>query len=197
MFDASNLDRELRSSGLPISNTNQKKLGVYVQELERWNRTVNLTALKGPELIRRLIVEPIRIGRELQMSGKLADIGSGNGSPGIPLYVTCSLKRVHLVEARSRRAAFLRHMAHELDPQGIVVHKARVEDIEKLEDVDWITLQAVRPTARLLETLRRLFRPTTRVVWITAAKDEPVPGARRFSIPGSNTEVWVFQLDQI
>jgi 16S rRNA (guanine527-N7)-methyltransferase len=196
MLDAKTLERELIVKGLSVSRTNQEKLGVYVRELERWNRTLNLTALEGAELLRRLVVEPAWIGQQLQVSGKLADIGSGNGSPGIPLYVTCSLEKAHLVEARARRAAFLRHVAHELDPPGILVHKIRVEDIEELEGVDWITLQAVSPSASLLETLRRLFRPTTRVVWITAAREAPVTGAARVPVPGSNTEAWVFQLDQ-
>lgn len=174
----------------------QRKLETYVRELERWNRTVNLTSLKDEALVRRLVVEPAWIGQKLQMSGKLADIGSGNGSPGIPIYVTCSFRTAHLVESRVRKAAFLRHVAQQLDPAGIVVHRVRAEEIQALETVDWVTLQAVRPSEALLATLRRLFRSTTRVVWITSGQREPVTGAIHVSVPGGKTEAWSFQLDQ-
>ena len=194
---AANLEEALSEYGLSVSRRTREKLATYARELERWNRTVNLTSLRGADLIRRLIVEPAWIGQELQLSGKLADIGSGNGSPGLPLYVTRSLARVHLVEARARRAAFLRHIANQLDGDEIVVHRTRVEDIDPpFERVDWITIQALSPSAGLLSALRRLFDPTTRVVWITGRSSSPVSGASRICVPGSTTEVWVFQLDQ-
>jgi hypothetical protein len=44
--------------------------------------------------------------------------------------------------------------------------------------------------------LRRLFQPTTRVVWITAKSKTPAQIASRIGVPGSETEAWVFDLDQ-
>lgn len=191
------LTKELARAGLNVSPQSQGKLLTYLLELERWNRTINLTSLQGVARVRRLVVEPVWIGQKLQMSGKLADIGSGNGSPGIPLLITRSLKEVHLVEARARRAAFLRHAAARLGSRGIVVHKIRAEDMtDSIDSVDWITLQAVSPAPRLIKVLARNFGPTTTVVWITAAAQPPVPGACRICVPSSNTEAWVFQLDQ-
>jgi 16S rRNA (guanine527-N7)-methyltransferase len=190
------LERELLGAGLSFSLTIREKLELYIRELERWNRTVNLTSLRGAELVRRLVVAPAWIGQQLQMSGKLADIGSGNGSPGIPLFVTCTMGGVHLIEARARRAAFLRHMAAELDPRRVNVHRARVEDMIALEPVEWITLQAVRPSGPLVEALRRLCASTTRVVWITASQRPPTAGALRVAVPWGRSEAWVFRLDQ-
>jgi len=192
------LKAELSRIGLSIPLPIQKKLVLYVQELERWNRTVNLTALKGAELVRRLVVEPAWIGQELQLSGTLADIGSGNGSPAVALCVTRNLPRVHLIEARTKRAAFLRHVASRLELSQIAVHRNRVEDIaEPIEPVNCITLQAVNPTPQLMKALSRLFPPTTRVVWITSGAKAPAIGATHISVPGSNSEVWAFRLDQI
>lgn len=191
------LQAELSQLGLRVSESAQKKLVLYIQELERWNRTVNLTSLKGVELVRRLVVEPAWIGQELQLSGALADIGSGNGCPGLSLCVTRNPERAHLIEARTKRAAFLRHVANRLDLAQIVVHRTRIEDIaEKFEGIDWITLQAVSPTSQLMRSLRRVFAETTRVVWITSGGNAPARNASRISVPGSNSEVWVFRLDQ-
>jgi 16S rRNA (guanine527-N7)-methyltransferase len=190
------LGEEISRYELKISQEAERRLGHYLRELQHWNRTLNLTSLRGAQLVRRLVAEPIWIGQELQVSGRLADIGSGNGSPGLPLYVACGLTAAHLVEARAKRAAFLRHVAAEMDGRRIFVHKARVEDIETIEAVDWITLQAVTPSKSLMASLRRLFPPTTRVVWITARGEAPPSAATRLSVPGSETEAWVFNLDQ-
>jgi 16S rRNA (guanine527-N7)-methyltransferase len=190
------LERELLAAGLSFSTAIREKLALYIRELEYWNRKVNLTSLQGAELVRRLVVEPAWIGQQLQMSGKLADIGSGNGSPGIPLFLACNLSGVHLIEVRARRAAFLRHLATQLDPGRVNVHKARVEDLSELEPVEWITLQAVRPSGSLVEALCRLCPSTTHVVWITASQRAPSRGALRVAVPWSGSEAWVFRLDQ-
>ena len=190
------LEEEFSRYGLKIPQAIQKRLNIYIRELQHWNRRVNLTSLEGVQLIRRLIVEPIWIGRELQMSGNLADIGSGNGSPGIPIYLACGLKTVRLVEARTKRAAFLRHIAGQLNGDGIIVHKSRVEDIqEPFKTVEWVTLQAVNPGS-VIASLRRLFNSTTHVVWLTARREALMRAASRICVPGSESEAWVFELDQ-
>ena len=191
------LKNELSRAGLVFSEDIQHKLSLYVQELLHWNKKINLTSLEGTQLVRRLIVEPAWIGHELQMSASLADIGSGNGSPGIPLCVTRNISIAHLIEARTKRAAFLRHVATRLELHGITVHRSRVEDIdEKSLDVQWITLQAVSPTPELMKALQRLFPATTRVVWITSNSSSPASQAKHISVPGSNSEAWIIQLDQ-
>jgi 16S rRNA (guanine(527)-N(7))-methyltransferase RsmG len=196
MFDAI-LKAELSRIGLALSDAHQAKLVLYLQELERWNRSVNLTSLNGVELVRRVVVEPAWVGHQLQLSGTLADIGSGNGCPGIALTVTRNLK-THLIEARTKRAAFLRHVSQALGLEQAVIHRSRVEDLEqKFETVDCITLQAVSPTPQLMKALRRVFLATTRVVWITSGAVAPSASAKHISVPSSNSEVWDFRLDQI
>ena len=190
------LEDELSHRGLTISIEIKRQLCLFARELLHWNKTVNLTSLQESELVRRLLIEPIWIGRELHMSGRVADIGSGNGSPGIPLFLGCGLNRIHVIEARARRVAFLRHVAAKIGGSGIVVHKSRVEELEAFESVDWITLQAVAPSAVLLRSLQRLFEPPTRVVWITSRREAPTAAASRICVRGSQTEAWVFKLDQ-
>src|SRR6476660_316800 len=128
--------------GLSHPSDAAEKLSGYVRQLEQWNKAVNLTALSGYGLVRRLIAEPIWIGAKLQMSGVLVDVGSGNGSPGIPLFVSNKLNRVDLVEPRARRAAFLRHIAKHVAADGIMVHRARLEQVKDLPGhVDWVAFQ--------------------------------------------------------
>jgi 16S rRNA (guanine527-N7)-methyltransferase len=190
------LEADLARAEIDLPVESIAGLCAYGDELERWSRRVNLTALKGHDLARRLIVEPIRIGRELELSGVLADIGSGNGSPAIPLCLTRSFGTVHLIEARARRAAFLRHIVGVLGLTYVRVHKTRTESMDRLPDaVDWTTLQAVAPTPELLGDLRRIAGQSTKIVWITSQQSPPVP-AEHLVLPDSETEAWIFRLDQ-
>src|SRR5689334_3797266 len=105
------LERELGRFQLELNPKQTSTLARYCDELVRWNTKMNLTGLTGGELVRRLVVEPAWIATQLGLSGTLADIGSGNGSPAIPLHVVSGLSETHLVEARIKRAVFLRHLA--------------------------------------------------------------------------------------
>jgi len=192
------LQGEFLRLGLSISPGIREKLETYIRELEHWNRKINLTSLRGVDLVRRLVVEPGWIGTELQMSGNLMDEGSGNGCPGVPLYVLCGLKRIDLVEARTRRAAFLRHIAKQLGADGMAIHKLRLEDLKELSaPVDWVTFQGVDPSPKLIEKLGRLVSSTTRIVWITSREMPAWRCASRISVPNSKTVAWVAQLDRL
>ncbi|HET9130478.1 MAG TPA: 16S rRNA (guanine(527)-N(7))-methyltransferase RsmG [Terriglobia bacterium] len=191
------LRREFQTLGLQISTHSLQQLALYAEEIEHWNRAVNLTALSGSALIRRLIVDPVWVGQHLHMDGVVCDVGSGNGSPGIPLSITGKFSSTNLIEPRMKRAAFLRHVIAKLKLTNVVVHRSRIEDIpEKTLRSDWITLQAIDPTPVLKEYLRKIAIETTRVVWITSIVKPPVPDAEKLEIPGSSTKIWVFRLDQ-
>jgi 16S rRNA (guanine527-N7)-methyltransferase len=191
------LQEELLRLGLSISPEIQEKLETYVRELEHWNRRINLTSLRGGDLVRRLVVEPGWLSTKLQMSGNLMDVGSGNGCPAVPLYLLRGLSRVDLVEARTRRAAFLRHIAKQLGAHGMVVHKLRLEEMKEPVPVDWVTFQGVDPSPKFIEILRSLVPSTTRIVWITSREMPAWPSVSRISIPNSKTVAWVAQLDRL
>lgn len=190
------LETELRRFQLNLSTPQKSTLARYCDELVRWNKKINLTGLQGAEMVRRLVVEPAWIGSQLKLAGVLADIGSGNGSPAIPLHVVSSVSEMHLIEARAKRAAFLRHIVNFLELEGMTVHRNRLEDIgAELGNVDWVTLQGVALTPELLEAIKLISSPTTRVVWITSDPAPPVPPIQKLLVPSTNTEVLVFQLD--
>jgi 16S rRNA (guanine527-N7)-methyltransferase len=192
------LSSELRLWNLNFPSVTQHRLAEYAGEIERWNKSVNLTALKGEALIRRLIVEPIWVGQELQMTGNLVDVGSGNGSPGIPLSIVRSFDHTFLIEPRLKRAAFLRHIVAKLPLRNAEVFRERIEDLpEEPIKADWVTLQAIDPTADILLNLNKFRVASTRVVWITSRENPPVPSAQRISLPHSASVIWVFSLDQI
>jgi len=191
------LESELQKFRIDLPAEKILTLAAYCSELRRWNTRLNLTALTGRELLRRLVVEPVWIGRELKMGGILVDVGSGNGSPALPLQITCQFSVCHLIEARLKRAAFLRHVAAALKLSSTTVHHANFEEMApSLGRTDWFTLQGLALTEKLLRSIRKIQPPIT-VVWISSSRKssflEPV---RSFQVPFSATRVSLFKLDQ-
>jgi 16S rRNA (guanine(527)-N(7))-methyltransferase RsmG len=190
------LETELQRFKIALPPEEVESLAIYCDELARWNRRINLTSLTGPEMVRRLVVEPVWIGKQLGMSGVLADIGSGNGSPAIPLHVTSHLGYAHWIEARSRRAAFLRHMVSLLGFSNVTVRRTRFEELPvQLGRVDWITLQALKLTTQLLRAIHESVNTPTTVVWITSGAIPSTAPSEEFVLPITGTQVLLFRLD--
>ena len=191
------LNSELRDFDLDLSSENKGVLARYCDELVRWNQKINLTGLAGAALVRRLVVEPAWIARELNFFGVLVDIGSGNGSPAIPLHVLSQVEQTHLVESRAKRAAFLRHVVSTLKLSNVTVHHALFEETAAtFNGPDWITLQGVALTEQLIDSIRSISSSTTTVVWITSPAVLPTRIPKKIlSVPVTGTQVFLFQLD--
>jgi len=190
------LESELQKFEVELSQERKIALAIYCDEIARWNKKINLTGLSGTALVRRLVAEPAWIAGRLRLCGNLLDIGSGNGSPALPFsIVSGEVTAVHLVEARTKRAAFLRHVAQLLELKA-TVHRARLEDLAAaLIQPDWISLQGVAIDP-LLASIRRFVQPTTQIVWITStdANTELRP-VRTLTVPLTGTRAFLFQLD--
>jgi 16S rRNA (guanine(527)-N(7))-methyltransferase RsmG len=191
------LKSELQEFGIDVPESQKISLAAYCDELVRWNEKINLTALAGEKLVQRLVVEPVWIAQALKLSGSLLDIGSGNGSPAIPFQIVCPYLRCDLVEARAKRAAFLRHLCLKLKLPGATIYRAKYEDVAPvLSQPDWITLQAVALTPQLFNVIRGFVRATTTIVWITAGNIETTLGpVESLSVPITGTRVLLFRLD--
>ena len=190
------LESELRKFQLDLSSPQKLTLARYCDELVRWNKKINLTGLTGADMVRRLVVEPAWIGFQLKPSGVLADIGSGNGSPAIPLHVISKFEKSHLIEARAKRAAFLRHVVATIELRGITIHRSRFEDVApSLGSVDWVTLQGVSLSSELLDSISRISLKTTTVVWITSDLQPPMKPVKELTVPITGTQVFLFHLD--
>ena len=71
------------------------QLVVYYQLLSHWNRKINLTSLSDPdEAVDRLLLEPVAAAAVLPANRALIDLGSGGGSPAIPLALALGATRV-------------------------------------------------------------------------------------------------------
>jgi len=88
-----------------------RQLGVYVDEVLRFSRALNLTSVKSSEEFYNKFVFPsLQLLPSLPLSGRLLDVGSGMGIPGIPILLGRPALHGILVERRRKRAEFLRHL---------------------------------------------------------------------------------------
>lgn len=162
-------------------------LAAYVDLLMRWNRRVNLTALTDDDHgIDRLVVEPLVAARRLPVpAAAVTDIGSGGGSPAIPMKLAAPSVRLRMVEARTRKAAFLREAVRQLGLAETVVEACRFEELasrpELVGESDIVSVRGVRVGARMLRQIQPLVKPAGAVFLFSSTREEldPVPAPWR------------------
>lgn len=158
------IEKRARRAGIEVSGTLAVQLTEYVELLRHWNTRMNLTALDDKDAgIDRLIIEPLAAVSHLPREGRAIDIGSGGGSPAIPLKLAIPALSLLMVESKTRKAAFLREACRQLEVEDVVVETGRYEALlarPELHEVhDLLTLRAVRIEAHVLRGLQAFVRP--------------------------------------
>jgi 16S rRNA (guanine(527)-N(7))-methyltransferase RsmG len=121
----------------------------YCAEVLRFRKALNLTSVKDEtEFMRRFVDPSVVLSRWMPKRGRVLDIGSGMGVPGIPLLIASPGLQGVLVERRKKRAEFLRHLVRvlKLDAE---VYDADINDLPVLE-VDVCVARAVTHVSELL-----------------------------------------------
>ena len=155
-------------TGVPLSPVQSAQLTAYFELLRRWNPRINLTslsldALSGAEFD-RLLIEPIAAAPNLtEAVGSWFDLGSGGGSPAVPLKIMKPALRLTMVEAKSRKCAFLREAVRTVGLPSTEVLQARIEELTTFvpaDSLDLITARAVRLDEGVRDTCVRLLAPS-------------------------------------
>ena len=160
--------RRARRAGVRVGNDLCSQLEVYYRLLETWNRRINLTGLDlsdiNPNALDRLLIEPLVAAKHVSAGVRRAiDIGSGGGSPAIPLALALPDLNLLMVEAKTRKSVFLREVVRALELARCEVATARFEELltkpELHEAHDLLTIRAVRIESRVLMGLQAFVRP--------------------------------------
>jgi 16S rRNA (guanine527-N7)-methyltransferase len=166
--------RRAERVGVIVAPELAESLRVYLDLLARWNAKINLTALAltppTDEAIDRLLVESLIATRHVRPVDRLLlDIGSGGGSPALPLLLARPHLRGVLVEVKVRKAAFLREAIRTLELAHVEVENRRFEELFARSDLheaaDIVTLRAVRADRRLWTGIRAFLSLEGRVFW--------------------------------
>jgi len=159
--------RRSRRAGTFVPPEVVVRLEAYFRLLAVWNRKINVTGFDladpAPEAIDRLLIEPLVAAKYVPRSAKrVLDIGSGSGSPALPLAVSHPGIQMLLVESKTRKAAFLAEAIRILDLPKVGVATSRFEELLTRPDLheghDLLTVRAVRMEARTLMSLQAFVR---------------------------------------
>ena len=115
-----------------FTNEQYERFVKYIELLETWNQRTNLVSGNDlPRIVSRHIAESLLLTEldSVNKAGKIMDLGSGAGFPGIPLAIMYPDKYIHLVESRNRKAAFLQQVVIDLEWSTVKVHGVRAEDL--------------------------------------------------------------------
>lgn len=153
--------------GLKLSATNIADLELFLQEMGRWNRVHNLTAIEGEkDSIRLHLIDSIAVLPVLRQfltgpSPKIADLGSGGGLPAIPIAIVQPEWQLSLIEAIRKKTAFLQHVRGKLKLKNIEVLCERVEDaaVQQPAQFDAVISRAFTNLARFLDLSLPFLKP--------------------------------------
>jgi 16S rRNA (guanine527-N7)-methyltransferase len=132
---------QLTADDLQVSQIQQ-----YMGMLLAWNEKVNLTAIRDPlEILYRHFCESMFAAVAVPIdSGRLADVGSGGGFPGLPLKIVRPEIELMLVESNVKKATFLAEVTREIGLNNARVLVSRYEELgEELTPLDTVCSRAV------------------------------------------------------
>lgn len=160
--------------GCPLSVGMVDSIGSYIQLLQRWNRRISLTSLKNTkDILERHFGESLLAVHAVPiLHGRLADVGSGAGFPGLPIKIASPQVDMVLIESNARKAAFLSEVIRSLGLISIRVINKRMEDIDSLRgSLDFVVARALGNIAALLKWSRSSLRQSGRIVLWLGRKD--------------------------
>ncbi|MDJ0712315.1 MAG: 16S rRNA (guanine(527)-N(7))-methyltransferase RsmG [Woeseiaceae bacterium] len=130
---------------------NDERFDVLLDELERWNRKINLTAVRDRGQMATLHIEDSLVARPLIKGRRILDVGTGPGFPGLPLAITEPEREFTLLDSNNKKIMFVQHMANLLGLDNVRPVKARAEDFAPGHRFDTVIARALASLPRLIE----------------------------------------------
>lgn len=153
------LHRGVAALGLELTAAQELLLVHYVELLDKWNRTFNLTAVRE---IDRMVAYHLldSLAALPHVSGsRFLDVGSGGGMPGIPFAIARPEWQVTLLDANHKKTTFLKQAVIELGLPNVEVVCERVEAFQPETKFDVITSRAFADLADFVKLTRHLLAP--------------------------------------
>ena len=128
-----------------------QQLLALLDELERWNRKVNLTAVRDRDKMVTAHIEDSLSVRPLLRGGRILDVGTGAGFPGLPLAIVEPEREFHLIDSNNKKIQFVQHIAGLLGLDNVMAVKARGEDYAPGHRFDTVIARALAALPKLVE----------------------------------------------
>lgn len=198
MSPTERLTRDAAVLGVNLTPAGAGRLLALLDELERWNRSYNLTAIESrEEMVTHHLLDSLSISPDLAGT-RIADVGTGAGFPGLPLAIANPARQFTLIDGSGKKVRFVAHAARTLALANVTAVHARAEDLRPEVPFDTVTARALAPLPELLPLLAPLCGPRTRVLamkgrWPAEELEKlPAPwrlnGSRTIEVPGLGAE---------
>jgi 16S rRNA (guanine527-N7)-methyltransferase len=161
---------ELQRYGVVADERLGRLIFTYVEMLLRWNSKISLTTITDPiDIVRFHFGESLIAAKSVPVEkGRLADVGSGAGFPGLPLHLLIPSLNTFLIEPNLKKVAFLSEVCRELSLSRVEVLRYRMEDLPvSYCNFDFVTARALGNHDALLCWSRNRLAPTGEVLlWL-------------------------------
>jgi 16S rRNA (guanine527-N7)-methyltransferase len=128
-----------------------EKFVALLAELEKWNRRVNLTAIRDPaEMVTGHLLDSLA-ARPLLEGDTVLDVGTGPGFPGLPLAIAEPDRQFTLLDSNNKKIQFVQHVAGLLGLDNLTAVKGRGEDYAPGHRFDTVIARALAALPRLVE----------------------------------------------
>jgi len=143
--------------GLAADSKQITSLLAYLDLLNRWNRTYNLTAAKKPtDMVTRHLLDSLSVLPSLR-GRRVLDAGTGGGLPGVPLAIARPELEVTLLDSVGKKVRFLNHVRRELGLANIKPVQSRLETFAEDTGFDVVISRAFSDLASFVKAARHLL----------------------------------------
>ena len=123
----------------------------YQDALVLWNKAFNLTAIRDPqEMLVKHLLDSLSIVPHLPQ-GRLLDIGTGGGMPGIIIALCQPERECVLLDSNGKKIRFLKQFIADMKLKNVTAVQTRVEDVEMIEKLGKFDVVTSRAFASLLD----------------------------------------------
>jgi len=140
------VEKALREFQVELTPAQVTSVQRYVAMLLAWNEKVNLTAIHDPlEVLYRHFCESMYAAAAVPLqAGRLADVGSGGGFPGLALKIARPELQVFLIESNVKKATFLAEVVRDLGLSDARVLVSQYEELgEEVAPLDFVCSRAL------------------------------------------------------
>ena len=169
--------------GLTVTADQARRFAMHGRCLLEWNRTTNLTAITKPEDVAvKHFLDAIAPLGHLPARGRLLDIGTGGGFPGLPLKVMLPQLVVTLIDGVRKKVNFVRHVIRQLELECIQALHARAEELGRdkayMGGYQIVVCRALADLDRLFYLAAPFLTPEGYIIAYQGPRPDTPPAAR-------------------
>lgn len=170
--------------GIPLTPLQIEQFTIYAEELIKWSRRFNITAIVAPdEIVAKHFMDSLSAADRFAQGQRVLDIGTGAGFPGLPLKLHHPSLSMTVIDGSRKKINFVSHLIRRLALQDICAIQIRSEqlrsDAAHLQVYDAIVSRALCPLSQLVEQAIQFIKPDGRILaWKGARAGEEIEDLR-------------------